>query len=284
MYVKPGYAPCRAAVAMMERVRETVPFDLQQIDVTEDESLSKKYGSDVPVVTINGTEAFRTTVPEAAFKRRLKRAKKGGPAALAPPQEAAAGKGSPGVRVPLPVRVAIVLAVLVGAGYFIQDGIAAARTGRGRLARSLLKVEARNEAPPSFTLERMRGGQAASEDQFRGRVVFINFWATWCPPCVEEMPSMLRLKEKMRDEPRFDMLAISTDEAWAPVRKFFERAPPFEVLLDKEGDLARRYGTEKFPETYVVVDGRLVGYIIGPRDWDTWYAEAYLRALVNDSL
>lgn len=93
---------------------------------------------------------------------------------------------------------------------------------------------------------------------------------------------MKRFYRRMKDDPRFVMLAVSADEDWAPVRKFFEKEPPpFPVLLDKSGELAKKYGTEKFPETYVVIDGRIVGYIVGPRDWDAWYAEAYAKGVMD---
>ena len=305
VYVKSGYAPCLQAVSTVERVREQIPFDLEQIDVIEDTELSKKYVNDVPVVTINGKEAFRGTVSEGALKRRLKKAKtktadstKPTEVAVSTSSKASTSSKSSGPVVGptgsdagegidrkwLPAMAAFMVAVLIGAGYFVREGFAEAAVGKGRLARTLLRVEQRQEAPPSFALDSLVGQRVTSDERFRGRVVFINFWATWCPPCVEEMPSMLRLREKMNNDPRFDMLAISTDEDWPVVKKFFDAPPPFEVLLDKEGKIAREYGTEKFPETYIVVDGRLIGYIIGPRDWDTWYAEAYLRALSEHGL
>ncbi|MEM7675213.1 MAG: TlpA disulfide reductase family protein, partial [Myxococcota bacterium] len=174
---------------------------------------------------------------------------------------------------------ALLLAVVAGAGYFLYEGVAEAKFGRGRLARRLLDIKEKQETPPTFKLEAFKGQRVTSDERFAGKVVFLNFWATWCPPCVEEMPSMMRLKSRMASEPRFEMLTISTDEEWAPVRKFFEDGPPFDVLLDQGGKIAKEYGTTKFPETYIIVDGRLVGHIVGPRDWDTWYAEAYLRAL-----
>ncbi len=179
------------------------------------------------------------------------------------------------------VTVALLAFALVGAGTFAAEGVAGARVGQGRLAERLLGVDVRAEYPRGFSLPAMTGGQV-SLDQLRGKVVFINFWATWCPPCVEEMPSMRRLHDKLARDPRFVMLAVSTDEDWDVVRRFFATSPPgFQVLLDRQGAVAKQYGTEKFPETYVVVDGELVGYIVGPRDWDTWYAEAYLRSLLE---
>ena len=297
VYVKPGHASSGAAVATVERVRKQVPFDLQQVDVNGDAELTKKFGAEVPVVTINGKRAFQGTVVEAAFKKRLKKAKtqssgkKEVPASPtnAPPEKApvdnppaGSAAATTGARsIPAALMVVVLLAVILGVGYFVREGVAEAAYGRGRLARELLKVKVRDEAPPSFVLESLQGQKIRSDDRFRDKVVFINFWATWCPPCVEEMPSMLRLQEKMGNDPRFEMLAISTDEEWQPVRAFFDGPPPFKVLLDQEGKLAKRYGTQKFPETYIVVDGRLVGYIVGPRDWDTWYAETYLRAITE---
>ena len=173
--------------------------------------------------------------------------------------------------------------VVVAVGFFARQGFARLATADGHLSERLLKVQPKHELPIAFDLPHLEGKNRNLEAVAGpGKVVFINFWATWCPPCVEEMPSLRRLAHRMADEPDFSMLAISADDAWAPVRRFFEKEPaPFEVLLDVSGELARQYGTEKFPETYIVANDRLVGYVVGPRDWDTWYAEAYLRSLVG---
>ncbi len=173
------------------------------------------------------------------------------------------------------------MVAVVGVGYFVSEGLAQAGKGRGQLAERLLDVKPKAERPIPFNFEKMTGGKLSIE-QFQDKVVFVNFWATWCPPCVEEMPSMQRLAHKMKHDPRFVMLAVSADEGWPEVREFFKRPPPFDVLLDAEGKTAKRYGTEKFPETYIVVNGQLVGHIIGPRDWDVWYAEDYLRTLLAE--
>lgn len=94
---------------------------------------------------------------------------------------------------------------------------------------------------------------------------------------------MRNLHRKLGSDPRFVMIAVSADDGWGPVKEFFQKEPPtFRVALDAQGQLARQYGTEKFPETYVIVDGRIVGFIMGPRNWDTWYAEAYLKALLEE--
>lgn len=219
----------------------------------------------------------------AASKKRKRRREEADAAGSAAPAEAAPAPPPAPFVPPKVLTVALLALALGGAGYFVSEGLATARGAEGALASKLLNVVSKNETPPSFDLPGYDGKKMGLAD-VQGKVVFLNFWATWCPPCVEEMPSMKRLQARMADDPNFSMVTISTDEEWAEVRQFFEGdAPPFPVLLDPGGDLAKRYGTEKFPETYVLVDGRLVGHIVGPRDWDHWYAEAYLRGLLKGS-
>lgn len=213
-----------------------------------------------------------------------KSAKSSAPAAPAAAEMEALESVAPPPYVPPRFVTVLALAVVVlAAGFFARQGFARVATVDGRLGETLLRVQAKQERPIDFDLPDAAGqSQSLNAISDAKKVVFINFWATWCPPCVEEMPSMRRLAERMADEPNFSLLAVSTDEDWGPVRKFFEKdPPPFEILLDASGKIARQYGTEKFPETYVIVDGELVGYVVGPRDWDTWYAEAYLRSLVR---
>jgi thiol-disulfide isomerase/thioredoxin len=176
----------------------------------------------------------------------------------------------------------LLLALTISAfGYLVWLGVARAQTGLPRVAGKLLAVEERNQTPLAFDLAKIDGG-SVSLANLRGKVVMINFWATWCPPCVEEMPSMVRFHNKFKSDPRFVMLAVSTDESWDPVKKFFGgESPGFTVLLDPKGDLAKRYGTTMFPETYLLVDGKVVGFIEGPRNWDAWYAETFLRGVLD---
>lgn len=132
----------------------------------------------------------------------------------------------------------------------------------------------------------------------RGQVVFVNFWATWCPPCREEMPSMLRLGADLaaRYPGQFKMIAVSVDEDLAAVKAYFA-APPFTgvpsgltVAHDPDQAVTKAYFCTargacpdlKFPETYIVDKaGRLVAYIVGPRDWSDPGARAFLEALIR---
>jgi thiol-disulfide isomerase/thioredoxin len=277
VYVKPECGLCGPLWAIVERAREELEFEAEKIDISKDPELTRKYGLEVPVVLINGKKAFKGSMTAAAFQKRLQRASAHGPE-LHPSEPA---EETP--FIPAPGIVVAFLALAVGgAGFFLYEGVSAAELGRGRLAASLFKVEnATRDRALDFDLETF-DGKKLSLDDYRGKVLFINFWATWCPPCIEEMPSLERFEAKMSADPRFAMVAVSADEGWQPVRKYYEaKKPPVTVLLDASGKLAKEYGTEKFPETYVVIDGKIVGYIIGPRDWDTWYAEAYARELLD---
>lgn len=134
---------------------------------------------------------------------------------------------------------------------------------------------------PAFELLDREGRPVRLED-FRGRWVFLNFWATWCESCRTEMPSMERLAQRLKGED-FAMLAATVDEGWAPVDAFFEEArPTFTVLHDPEAKWATAYGTTKFPETWLIgPDGRLRARFVGPRDWSDPAFEAWFASVLG---
>ena len=135
---------------------------------------------------------------------------------------------------------------------------------------------------PDFRLPDLAGAQVDLSGQ-RGRVLFVNFWATWCPPCREEAPSLERLYRELREE-GFELLAISVDAPGmnAQIEVFrSELGLSFPILLDP-GKLAHdAFGVTGVPETYLIdSDGRLAERFIGPRDWDDpRYARTVRRLL-----
>jgi thiol-disulfide isomerase/thioredoxin len=155
------------------------------------------------------------------------------------------------------------------------------------------------EAAPDLELATMDGARV-SLASLRGQVVFVNFWATWCPPCQAEMPSMMALGRDLeaRYPGKFKMVAVSVDEGgWPTVKKFFAEPPyrgtsaPLVVCLDADqhvtvtyycaarGGCPREY---KFPESYIVdPSGKLVAYVVGPRDWGDPRARTYLEQLLR---
>lgn len=130
------------------------------------------------------------------------------------------------------------------------------------------KIITSGDRAPEFSLKKLDSGSVSLSD-LRGRVVMVHFWATWCPPCVEELPTLVRLHQ-MDIGRDFEMLAVSVDEGGAAeVASFLrENGLNIPVLLDPGQDIARLYGTYKFPETYIVDREGVVRYkAIGPRNW-----------------
>jgi thiol-disulfide isomerase/thioredoxin len=115
----------------------------------------------------------------------------------------------------------------------------------------------------------------------RGKVVILNFWATWCPPCVEEMPSLVAMQNQMKD--RVTVLAVSTDDSDNEYRRFIQEHGLHPTLLTVRDDAKRSnalYGSFRFPETYVIdKQGVLRRKFIGPVDWTKPEIIEYLNKL-----
>ena len=139
--------------------------------------------------------------------------------------------------------------------------------GRTERARNAVEADEVNYAAPSIRLP-ARGGGEVDLAALHGKLVLVNFWATWCPPCREEMPSLTRLAQQF--EPgSFEVLTVSVDEGWAPVDQFLAQPKtPFRVVLDEGAKTSRIYGTSKFPESYLVDrEGKVRLKFVGPRNW-----------------
>jgi peroxiredoxin len=135
---------------------------------------------------------------------------------------------------------------------------------------------------PAFDLPRIPGDGNVSLEEQRGRVVLVNFWATWCKPCEDEMPSMQRLYQAVGGE-HFELLAVSVDEPGAPIAEFAERyAITFPILLDPDREVAGRWQALRFPESFLVDgEGTVVERYIGPRTWDAPEYADRIRELVS---
>src|SRR5262249_30581937 len=108
-----------------------------------------------------------------------------------------------------------------------------------------------------FTLKDPRG-RAVSLSEYQGKVVFLNFWATWCPPCRDEMDSMLKLASVMSKRSDFAVVMVSEDKSWKDVLDFFpdkesrDSAKRVTFLMDDDWKVAHDWRTMKLPETYLI--------------------------------
>ncbi|MGA8878744.1 MAG: TlpA disulfide reductase family protein, partial [Candidatus Korobacteraceae bacterium] len=130
---------------------------------------------------------------------------------------------------------------------------------------------------PDFTVS--DGATTVHLASYRGRVVLLNFWATWCPPCIEEMPSLVQLQKQMGD--KVTILAVSEDADDAAYKQFI-RDHGVDLLTVREGSQKTSdvYGTFKYPETYVIDrNGKIVRKFIGATDWTSPDIVQYLNQL-----
>jgi len=135
---------------------------------------------------------------------------------------------------------------------------------------------------PDFSLDGLSGRRVELK-QFKGKVIFLTFWATWCGPCKEELPSIEALHRQFKGKD-LAVLTISVDhEGAVPVEKYISKQGyTFYVLTDPKGTLLDLYGVERIPTT-VLIDkkGRIIGKAIGPRDWKTSEAISLLTLLIE---
>jgi cytochrome c biogenesis protein CcmG, thiol:disulfide interchange protein DsbE len=156
-------------------------------------------------------------------------------------------------RTDLGIKVAIgaLLLALVGVIYHaVQEPLVAA-----------------GDQAPEFTVTTDQGVKI-TPTSFPGKVLVLNFWATWCAPCVEELPS-LELFQREFANSGVTVVGVSTDRNEVAYKKFLQRfRVSFQTARDPEADIAATYGTYKFPETYIIGrDGKVLQKIIGPQNW-----------------
>jgi peroxiredoxin len=168
-------------------------------------------------------------------------------------------------------RAAIKTLLLISI-FVLTDAGTAVSASRGSLLGS---------RAPDFALRDMKGNYV-SLTAMRGKVVVLNFWATWCPPCKLEMPSLNRLYNDYRTK-GIEVVAISTDSSEKGIRNYLgETRLSLRILQDQDGRISRLYGVYSLPTTYVIdQSGMVVLHYMGEQNWDSLEIRSKLEALLK---
>ena len=127
-----------------------------------------------------------------------------------------------------------------------------------------------------------RAGSKTDLSKEKGKLFIIHFWATWCPPCVEEIPALSKFWDKYRSRGDIELFAVSVDKDWKTIDDFMTKNPSsIPLFRDPNAATAKRFGTSQYPETYVVNDkGRVLFRVQGAVDW----ADPDVRARIDQLL
>jgi len=176
--------------------------------------------------------------------------------------------------------IIIILMLIIGIGIIVL-----LQTRKSSLNQAEKPRFKKGEPAPNFTFPDLDRNMVSLAD-YKGKVVLLNIWATWCPPCVDEMPSLEKLHQALKDE-KFAILAVSIDESGAEaVRPFMNKHKlSFLALTDTAGAIKNLYKITGVPESFVIdKDGRIVEEVIGPRDWAAAGVMRYFRSMIRSNL
>jgi len=147
-----------------------------------------------------------------------------------------------------------------------------------------LRLLNKKVSPRDFSLSLLEG-ETRSLSSFKGKVIFLNFWATWCGPCRVEMPSMESLYKKFNDK-GLEILAVNCAEDKAAVSSFMKNEGfTFPVLLDLDGRVSINYGIQSIPTTFLIDrGGMIILRLVGSIDWNNPKIHAAIESLLNNGL
>ena len=170
-------------------------------------------------------------------------------------------------------------AAAIGAAFFLAAGSALA-TADFKAVPKLEEMKDRSAAP-DFTLSDPAGKKVSLKD-YRGKIVFLNFWASWCAPCRAEMPGMDRLYREFKDK-GLEMLAVNVKDKRDDALRFMKELKiSYPVAMDPEGEVGLLYGAWGMPTTYLIDrKGQVLARMWGPADWYSPGARNLIRTLVE---
>ncbi|MBN2050497.1 MAG: TlpA family protein disulfide reductase [Spirochaetales bacterium] len=177
-------------------------------------------------------------------------------------------------------KIFLYLLFFTGSMLYAQQGMSPLQTELYNLG---FGVPQKPLASEDFTLDNL-SGQEVSLSGLRGKVVFLNFWATWCGPCRSEMPSMEKLYTNFKGKP-FEMLAVASllGDTKESINNYIAGGDySFPVLLDPDGSVGNIYGVQGIPTTYIIgKDGQIIARLVGAYNWSNKQVVDLLASLVN---
>jgi thiol-disulfide isomerase/thioredoxin len=181
------------------------------------------------------------------------------------------------------VLVLVALAAAIAGTYTVRQGTE--NQANPPIQGAMRQFTVSRDRPPSPAAKLIAAdGKERTLADYRGRIVVANFWATWCAPCIKEMPSLDRLRAKLGDD-GVVVVALSQDlKGWAVITPFLEshNLKTLPVLADPEGAAARGLGATVLPTTVILGrDGRLEGSLVGAAEWDSEDAMRLVRYYID---
>jgi peroxiredoxin len=184
---------------------------------------------------------------------------------------------------PLLIAVMIVAALL----YSLKDNLSQKEQSRTAVVEDStnklrLEIPKTPTTGPDFELKDPAGKQLSLKE-LRGKVVFLNFWATWCPPCIEEMPAMERLHQELQKD-GLVILAVNFQEGPERVKEFFAKHNfTFAALLDRDGKVSELYQAWALPVSVIINKrGELAARAMGSNAWDSEEARRFFKQLLTE--
>lgn len=171
--------------------------------------------------------------------------------------------------------------LLAGFSLFAQTGVNAKPWYAAKLESLGFQVFAKPVVVPDFTAQSLSGG-SVSLSQEKGKIILLNFWATWCPPCQHEMPAIEKLWKKTKGS-RFTVMGISVGEEPGTVKDFIARKGyTYPIFVDPQGMLGTEFGARSIPTTYIIdKNGQAIAGIIGGAPYDSPEAASIFAELAT---
>ncbi len=134
-------------------------------------------------------------------------------------------------------------------------------------------------AAPTFSIQTDEGHRV-NPASFGGKILVLNFWASWCPPCVQEIPSLSVFQRRFASS-GVVVVAISIDKNPQKYRSFLDKIrPSFQTARDGSSDISNQYGTFQIPETYIIKNGRIMRKFANAEDWTSDDITQYIQSLL----